>query len=56
MRTAESYIGCVNRFFGWSGKRIGNISKKDVRGYLEYLSEKGLTKLHQERKSIKLKE
>jgi len=31
---------CINRFLKWTGKDIGKISKKDIREFLEHLSEK----------------
>jgi site-specific recombinase XerD len=40
-RTAKTYLYCINRFLRWTGKEIGKISKKDVREFLEVLSEKG---------------
>jgi site-specific recombinase XerD len=40
-RTIKTYIYCVNRFLKWCKKDLGKISKKDVRFFLEYLSEKG---------------
>jgi len=40
-RTAETYIYCINRFLKWCKKDLGKISKKDIRLFLEYLSDKG---------------
>jgi len=42
-RTAKTYVYCVNRFLKWSDKELGKISKKDVRLFLEYLSDKKLS-------------
>lgn len=42
-RTAKTYIYCINKFLKWCGKEIGKISKKDVRLFLEYLSNKKLS-------------
>jgi site-specific recombinase XerD len=42
-RTAKTYIYCINRFLRWCKKEIGKISKKDVRLFLDFLSEKGLS-------------
>lgn len=39
-KTAETYISCVRRFLEFSGKGIDKISKKDVRLFLEHLSDK----------------
>jgi len=39
-KTIKTYICCINRFLRWCGKDLGKISKKDVRFFLEYLSEK----------------
>ncbi|MBS3094390.1 tyrosine-type recombinase/integrase [Candidatus Pacearchaeota archaeon] len=39
-RTAETYLSCIERFMKWTKKDIRYISKKDVRLFLEYLSEK----------------
>lgn len=40
-RTIQSYLFCINKFLKWCGKDIGKISKKDVRLFLEELSDKG---------------
>lgn len=40
-RTAKTYVYCIKRFLKWCGKDLSKISKKDVRLFLEYLSEKG---------------
>jgi integrase/recombinase XerD len=40
-RTCKSYLFCINKFLKWCGKDIGKISKKDVRLFLEELSDKG---------------
>jgi site-specific recombinase XerD len=42
-RTIKTYIYCINRFLKFAGKGIDKISKKDVRLFLESLSEKKLT-------------
>lgn len=39
-RTAKTYIYCIKRFLKFTGKTIDRISKKDVRLFLESLSEK----------------
>ena len=39
-RTAQTYLACIERFLKWSKKDIRYISKKDVRLFLEDLSEK----------------
>ena len=39
-RTVKTYLYCINRFLNWSKKDLGKISKKDVREFLNYLSEK----------------
>lgn len=40
-RTIKTYIYCINRFLRFTGKSLDRISKKDVKGFLEHLSEKG---------------
>ncbi len=40
-KTAKTYCYCVKRFLAFAGKTIDKISKKDVRIFLEDLSEKG---------------
>ena len=42
-QTIKTYLYCINRFLKWSRKDIGHISKKDVRIFLEKLSDKGLS-------------
>lgn len=42
-RTAKTYLYCINRFLAFANKELGQISKKDVRLFLEHLSEKGLS-------------
>jgi integrase/recombinase XerD len=42
-KTANTYWYCINRFLKQSGKTIDKISKKDVRLFLEYLSNRGRT-------------
>lgn len=39
-KTAETYISCIRKFLKFSGKGIDRISKRDVRLFLEHLSEK----------------
>lgn len=39
-KTAKTYCYCINRFLAFTRKTIGKISKKDVRKFLENLSEK----------------
>ncbi len=41
-RTIKTYIYCINRFLKFTNKTIDRISKKDVRLYLEHLSENGM--------------
>ena len=41
-RTVETYVYCINRFLKFSRKGLDKISKKDVRLFLEHLSEKKL--------------
>lgn len=38
-KTAKTYCYCINRFLAFAGKTLGKISKKDVRWFLEHLSE-----------------
>src|SRR3989338_7487011 len=40
-RTLQTYLFCIRRFLNWSRKELGHISKKDVKGFLLHLSEKG---------------
>lgn len=42
-QTMKTYLYCINRFLNWSGKELGKISKRDVREFLEYLSDKNLS-------------
>ena len=42
-RTIKTYLYCINRFLKWNKKELGKTSKKDVRLFLEQLSEKGLS-------------
>ena len=39
-RTIETYQNCVNRFFQYCGKEAREVTKKDIREFLENLSEK----------------
>ena len=41
-RTCETYLFCINRFLKWCKKEIGKISKKDVREFLNSLSDRDL--------------
>ena len=41
-RTCKTYLSCIQRFLNWSKKDLRYISKKDVRLFLEYLSEKDM--------------
>ena len=40
-KTVKTYLYCINRFLRFIKKGINTISKKDVRLFLEHLSEKG---------------
>jgi len=40
-KTIETYLFCINKFLIFSKKELGKISKKDVRIFLESLSNKG---------------
>jgi len=40
-KTIKTYLYCINRFLRFIKRGINTISKKDVRLFLEYLSEKG---------------
>lgn len=42
-KTAKTYCYCINRFLAFTRKTIDKISKKDVRRFLEHLSEKERT-------------
>jgi site-specific recombinase XerD len=42
-KTAKTYVYCVNSFLKHCKKDLGKIGKKDVRLFLEHLSEKGKT-------------
>ncbi|MBI2106717.1 tyrosine-type recombinase/integrase [Candidatus Woesearchaeota archaeon] len=41
-KTIKTYLFCIDRFLKWCRKDLGKISKKDVRLFLEHLSEKNL--------------
>lgn len=41
-RTVQTYIYCINRFLKFARKSLDKISKKDVREFLEHLSDKKL--------------
>ncbi len=41
-RTFKTYLYCIHRFLNWSKKDLRYISKRDVRLFLEYLSDKNL--------------
>jgi len=42
-KTADTYLFCIHGFLKHSRRTLDKISKKDVREYLEHLSEKGLS-------------
>lgn len=42
-RTIKTYLYCINRFLNHTKKTIDKISKKDVREFLNYLSDKNLS-------------
>jgi len=42
-RTAKTYLYCINRFLLFVKKDLGHISKRNVRLFLEYLSDKNLS-------------
>lgn len=42
-KTTKTYLYCINRFLNWSKKDLGKISKKDVKEFLNYLSDKNLS-------------
>jgi len=39
-KTAKTYVFCIKRFMKWCKKDLSTVSKKDVRLFLEHLSEK----------------
>ena len=41
-RTAKTYLYCIHKFLNWSKRDLRYISKKDVRLFLEHLSERNL--------------
>ncbi len=41
-RTTKTYLYAIHKFLNWSKKELRYVSKKDVRLFLEYLSEKNL--------------
>ena len=41
-KTIKTYLFCIGKFLKWCRKDLGKISKKDVRLFLEHLSEKNL--------------
>jgi integrase/recombinase XerD len=41
-RTIKTYLYCVNKFLDYTNKSLDKISKKDVRLFLEHLSERNL--------------
>ncbi len=41
-QTLKTYLFCIHRFLDWTQKDLGKISKKDVRLFLEDLSDKNL--------------
>ena len=42
-RTIETYIGCVERFFRWCKKPVKEVTKRDIREWIEFLDNKGNT-------------
>ncbi|MFQ5531749.1 MAG: site-specific tyrosine recombinase/integron integrase [Candidatus Nanoarchaeia archaeon] len=42
-RTFKTYLYCINRFLKFTKKDLGKISKKDVRLFLEYLSDREMS-------------
>src|SRR3989338_1871333 len=42
-RTSKAYIYCIERFLKFTGKGLDKISKKDVRLFLENLSDKDMS-------------
>ncbi|PIO07194.1 hypothetical protein COU59_03570 [Candidatus Pacearchaeota archaeon CG10_big_fil_rev_8_21_14_0_10_34_12] len=42
-RTTKTYLYCIHRFLNWTKKDLGKISKKEVREFLNYLSDKKLS-------------
>jgi len=42
-KTAKTYIYCINKFLDFAGRDLGKISKKDVRLFLQHLSDEGLS-------------
>ena len=40
-KTVKTYLFCIRKFLKFTGKTIDKISKRDVRLFLEHLSEKG---------------
>jgi site-specific recombinase XerD len=40
-RTIKTYCGCLERFLAWCKKPVNNITKKDVREWIEFHSDKG---------------
>lgn len=41
-QTTKTYLYCINRFLSYTKKTVDKISKKDVRLFLEYLSDQNL--------------
>lgn len=41
-QTCKTYLFCINRFLKWCKRDLGKISKKDVREFLNYLSDRDL--------------
>lgn len=42
-RTTQTYLHCIHKFLNWAKKDLQFISKKDVRLFLEHLSERNLS-------------
>ena len=43
LQTTKTYLYCINRFLNFCKKDLGKISKKDIRLFLEEMSDKGLS-------------
>jgi len=42
-RTIETYINCVEKFFKWCKKEPRQVTKKDIKEFLEYLNERKMS-------------
>lgn len=40
-RTVETYVGCLERFLNWCKKDVKEVTKKDIREWIEFHSNKG---------------